>query len=132
MTFRPSLFEPLPLRLPVAEEATGCSSSASGFSDRSSANRAAGSFPSGAGDVSNLPASVSYQSNNASPLAHQSDRTRNRRIVSHARSTRNGHGLPQVNLSRTSAAVYGPCFVRSPDELRPSTQSVKRAALRAI
>jgi hypothetical protein len=103
MTLRLALFALPPLPVPVAEEATGFSSSASRFSDRLCANFNADSFPrngDGAGNVSHPRASISYHSHEASRSNTERDRTRIRRPVFNARSTRNGYSLSQVNLSQ--------------------------------
>jgi hypothetical protein len=97
--------------VPVASfSATINSASPSKFSDHWSIEFNADSFPSGAGNSSNIPASISYQSNRALRPTPQRDRTHVRRIAFHARSTRNGYRLPPVNLSQTSAAMFAPYF----------------------
>jgi hypothetical protein len=117
MTRRLSLFElSLPCLPAVVSPTTTAvrSFSASKFSDRPPANFHANSFPRGAGNFSNIRASISYQANRASRLA-QGDRTRITRssssVTFNARFTRNGYSLPQANLSQTSAAMFAPYFV---------------------
>jgi hypothetical protein len=108
--------------VPVAVfSATGQSFFASKFSDRVPANFTSDSFPHGAGNFSNIPASISYQSNQALRLSPQRDATRigrTGRIAFNAASTRNGYSLPQVNLSQTSAAMFAPYFVKISYPLR--------------
>jgi hypothetical protein len=98
------------LCVPVASSATINNASSSRFSDHSSVEFNAGSFPHGAGNSSNIPASISYQPNRALRPTPQRDRTRIRRIAFRARSTRNGYSLPPVNLRQTSAAMFAPDF----------------------
>jgi hypothetical protein len=104
----------------VASKTTAAhGSSASRFSERSPAAFDADSFPHGAGNFSNIGASISYQPNQASRSFKRDALTRIRRTAFVARSTRNGYSLPQVNLRQTSAAMFASYFVKLSYLLRP-------------
>jgi hypothetical protein len=92
---------------------------ASTFSDRVPANFDADSSPHGACNFSNIRASISYQSDQASRRTTHDARTRTRRTAFDARFTRNGHNPSQVNSSQTSAAMFVPYFVKISYLLRP-------------
>ena len=102
---RLSLFVLSPLGVPAVKMTTAVhGSSASEFSDRLPAH----SFPHGAGNFSNIGASISYQPDQASRPVKRDALTHIRRTAFNARFTRNGDTPSQVNLSQTSAAMFAP------------------------